>query len=316
MLQRLFATALILALAPSAAIAQEQSGRFNETVNVGYVVVPFVARDRSGRPLETLRKKDVRLLVEGKEVSLDMFEKVGNAPVSYTILLDGSGSMGLSGKMDGARVAISTLLEQAKPKDDFALHVFAEGEVRQVVPFTTNVKQIMNAVYEVEPWGKTAFFDALALMPDRSLLGNNGSRAIILLTDGFDNASEMTSDELNGILSGVDVPVYALGIRPEVPDDPEERKFTDTLLDVDILNQLSTGSGGRAAIVDDPTELRTAILDIEKELRAQYLVGFSPTGRGAVRYRRIALELPRRARSVHVRAGYRGTEPPLRSRSR
>ena len=315
MVKRLLSLMLLLAFAVPAT-AEDQTDRFNQTVNVGYVVVPFVARDRSGKPLDELRKKDVKLFVDGQEVALDLFEKVGNAPVSYAILLDGSGSMGLSGKMDGARVAISTLLERAKKGDDFALHLFAEGEVRELVPFTSDVKRIMNTVYEVEPWGKTAFFDALAKMPDRSLLGNNGSRAIILVTDGFDNASEMTSDQLNDLLGGVDVPVYALGIRPEVPDDPEVRKLTDALLDIDILKRLSEVSGGRAAIVDNPTELRSAVLDIEKELRAQYLVGFSPTGRGPVRYRRIALELPRRARSVHVRGGYRGTEPPLRIRSR
>jgi Ca-activated chloride channel homolog len=315
MLKRLISVALALAFALPA-LPSEQAGRFNETLNVGYVVVPFVARDRSGKPLEALRARDVRLRVDGREVALDMFEKVGDAPVSYTILLDGSGSMGLSGKMDGARIAISALLERARKGDDFSLHLFAEEEVRELVPFTTDVRRVMNAVYDVQPWGKTAFFDALAKMPDRSLLGRNGSRAIVLVTDGFDNASSMTVDQLNELLSGVDVPVYAIGIRPRASVELERQSYTDALLDLDILRRLSEATGGRAAILDDPTDLRNAILDIEKELRAQYLVGFSPTGRGGVRYRRIELELPRRARTVHVRAGYRGTEPPLRNRSR
>ena len=54
---------------------------------------------------------------------------------------------------------------------------------------------------------------------------------------------------------------------------------------------------------------------IEKVLRAQYLIGFPPTGKGAVKYRRISLELAGRVRSVRVRAGYRGTEPPVLSAS-
>ena len=50
---------------------------------------------------------------------------------------------------------------------------------------------------------------------------------------------------------------------------------------------------------------------IEKDLRAQYLIGFTPTGHGAVKYREISLKLAGRIRSVRVRAGYLGTEPPL-----
>jgi hypothetical protein len=52
---------------------------------------------------------------------------------------------------------------------------------------------------------------------------------------------------------------------------------------------------------------------IESILRAQYLLGFPPTGKGGVKYRRISLELAGRVRSVRVRAGYRGTEPPVQS---
>jgi VWFA-related protein len=314
--QRIAVVLAALLILPSTGVADDQPQRFNETVNVGYVVVPFVAVDRDGRPLQTLRQRDVKLLVDGAEVQYDMFEHVGNLPVSYTILLDGSGSMGLSGKMDGARMAIRELLSRARPGDDFALHVFAEGEVTEVVPFTTKVSEIAGAINKVEPYGKTAFFDALSKMPDRSLLGNNGSRAIILLTDGFDNASALTGQQLHDILAGVDVPVYPLGIRPEVSADPEVRKLTDALLDVEILSEIAQVTGGRLAVVDEPLSLRLAIIDIEKELRSQYLIGFSPTGHGSVRYRKIALQLPRRARSVHVRGGYRGTEPPLRSRSR
>lgn len=306
---------LILAIAAANVAIAQQPPRVTETVNVGYVVVPFVARDRGGKPIENLREKDVTLFVEGRPVEIDLFAKVGDAPVSYTILLDGSGSMDLSGKMEGARLAIAELLSRHAEGDDYALYVFAEGEVREVVPFTSRPTEIMTAVNAVKPYGKTAFFDALAMMPDRSLLGSNGSRAIILLTDGFDNASQLTSADVTELISGVDVPVYPMGLRPEVAAHPAARQTTDALLDLDVLRQIASGSGGRLAVVSQPESLVSAIREIQRELRAQYLIGFSPTGRGAARYRSISLQLPGRARSVHVRAGYRGTEPPLRSRS-
>ncbi len=308
-------TSCVIALLAAGSLAAQAPPRVSESVDVGYVVVPFVIRDRGGHPIQNLRERDVTLLVEGKPVAIDMFAKVGDAPVSYTILLDGSGSMELSGKMDGARLAIQELLSRHSEGDDYSLHVFAEGAVREVVPFTSRPTEIMTAVSEVKPYGKTAFFDALSIMPEKSLLGKNGSRAIILLTDGFDNASSMTSDELTNLIGGVDVPVYPMGLRPEIAAHPAARQTTDALLDLDVLREIATGSGGRMAVVSQPESLLLAIQEIQRELRAQYLIGFSPTGRGAVRYRTIALKVPGRARSVHVRGGYRGTEPPLQGRS-
>ena len=142
----------------------------------------------------------------------DLFEERRRA-VSFSLLLDGSGSMGLVGKMKAARAAVRALVAQKLPGDDFALYVFSSGEVREIVPFTADTAKLIAAVDAVTPHGRTAFYDALARMPDRTLLGRNGSRAIVLLTDGIDNASELSRDDLAALLEGVDVPVYPIGLR-------------------------------------------------------------------------------------------------------
>ena len=136
------------------------------------------------------------LLIDGKRVPSDMFEKSSNAPVSFTILLDASGSMALAGKMDAARAAIGALIAHRRPGDDFSLFVFAESEARELVPFTEDAGAITRALATVTPYGKTAFFDALSTMPERSRLGKNPSRAIVLLSDGIDNASTLTRADL------------------------------------------------------------------------------------------------------------------------
>ena len=283
------------------------------SVSVGYVLVPFVLTDLGGRPVKGLTAKDVKLLVDGREVATDLFTESNDAAVSFTILLDGSGSMGLVGKMDGAKAAVRELVSQRRPGDDFALFVFAEGEVREVVSFTSDGERIRKAVDGVEPFGKTAFFDALARMPDKSLLGKNGSRAIILLTDGLDNASALTRDDLAVILQGIDVPVYPLGLRsPGSPVDPVNGQYPETLLNLEILGHCARLTGGRLAILNDPSQLPGAIRLIERDLRAQYLVGFSPTGQGPVKYRRISVRVSGPARPLRVRAGYRGTSPPYK----
>ncbi len=300
---------------PATVGSESTPHRTTASVSVGYVLVPFVATDLKGRSLRNLRREDVSLFVDGKPVPFDLFEKSENAPVSFTILLDGSGSMGLVGKMDGARAAIDALLETRRPGDDFALFVFAEGRVREAIPFTTDVSRIRRYVRDLVPFGKTALFDALARMPDQTLLGRNGLRAIVLLTDGIDNASSLTLEQLDELFSGVDVPVYPIGIRSRVmpadaaPASPAEK---EKLMNLQILGDLARMSGGRIAIVDDPSRLPEAIADVERDLRSQYVIGFTPTGRGDVKFRRISLRIAGTAHRLRVRTGYRGTEPPER----
>ena len=301
---------LALLVLASAAKAQN-AAPVEETVSVSYVMVPFTVLGSKGDPITDLRSKDVKLYVDGVAVQSDMFEKSLNAPVSYTILLDGSGSMALAGKMEAARTAVQTILAHRVPGDDYALYVFTDDEAHEVVPFTEDASKITRAIANVKPYGKTAFFDALSTMPERSRLGRNPTRAIILLSDGIDNASHMTRAELAAQLEGVAVPIYPLGLRePGQKDVLDPKKPNEELSDLDLLNEVAALTGGTLHLGSQPRQITSAVADIEKNLRAQYLIGFSPTGEGAVKYRRISLKLGGRVHSVSVRAGYRGTEPP------
>ncbi len=311
-----------LILATNLVVAQEPP-HIQETVSVGYVMIPFTVLGPKGVPITDLRSKEVSLLVDGQPVSSDMFEKSQNAPVSFTILLDSSGSMGLAGKMDAARAAIGALLAHRRVGDDFSLFVFAESEARELVSFTDNAAAITRALATVTPYGKTAFFDALSTMPERSRLGRNPTRAIILLSDGIDNASTLTRGDLARLLQGVAVPIYPLGIR-----DPREQISVRTgfsrsqsaeaspptpreeLSDLDVLDGVANLTGGKLYLGNQPQQIAMAVANIEKDLRAQYLIGFAPTGQGAIKYRHISLQLAGRVRDVRVRAGYFGTEPP------
>ena len=311
LLQSLLAPALVLGAGVSAQVSTP--AKTTSSVSVGYVMVPFVLTDLKGKPIANLKEKDVTLLVDGQPVQTDLFSRSDDAPVSFTILLDSSGSMGLVGKMDGARAAVRALVEQKLPGDDFSLYVFSSGTVREVVPFTPDTAKLLAAVDAVTPHGRTAFYDALARMPDRTLLGRNGSRAIVLLTVGIDNASELTRDVLAALLEGVDVPVYPVALRsPGVPLVPPPGVTPEAMLNLEILAHVARVSGGLLAILDDATQLPAAITLVERDLRTQYLMGFTPTGAGPVRYRRISLRLSGPARPVRVRAGYRGTLPPIK----
>ncbi len=298
-------------LLPAAAPSMD-SPRFSETVSVGYVMIPFTAFGRKGIPLTELKERDVELFVDGVRVANDLFERSMNAPISFTILFDGSGSMGLAGKMEAARAAVATLIAHRKPGDDFALYVFSDSNALEVVPFTTDPTRVLRALDSVKPFGKTAFFDALADMPERSELGSNPTRAIILLSDGIDNNSHLTRAQMPALLEGVAVPIYPLGLREPAEKQPIDPKNpNEELSDLNILEEVANLTGGRLFVGNRPEQLSAAVDTLERDLRAQYLIGFTPTGKGAVKYRRISLKLAGRAQTVRVRAGYLGTEPPI-----
>src|SRR5205085_10007995 len=142
---------------------------------------------------------------------------------------------------------------------------------------------------------------------------HNPTRAIILLSDGIDNNSHLTRDQLAAQLEGVAIPIYALGLRE--PGELAGAQATlpaqnQALSDVQLLDEISNLTGGRLFLGNEPQQLAGAVDTLNQNLRAQYLLGFTPTGKGAVKYRRISLKVAGRVRSVRVRAGYRGTEPP------
>lgn len=300
----------IALLAAPFLFAQESLQHVEENVSVGYVMVPFTVLGQHSAPITDLASAEVSLLVDGIPVQSDMFEKSMDAPVSFTILIDGSGSMALAGKMEAARAAVESLIARRKKGDDFSLFVFDDKEAHEVVPFTDDPQKVLTAMYGIKPWGKTAFFDAVSTMPERSRLGRNATRAIILLSDGIDNASKLTREQLSKTLEGLAIPIYSLGLR-EASEAELKRQTAESSSDIALLADVATQTGGRLFLGNRPEQLAKAVDRIELDLRAQYLIGFTPTGKGAVKYRRISLKASGRVQSVRVRAGYRGTEPPV-----
>lgn len=310
MLRRTTAVVLVVLSAPLL-FAQEQPQHVEESVSVGYVMVPFTVLGPHSAPITDLGSGEVSLLVDGIPVQSDMFEKSMDAPVSFTLLVDGSGSMALAGKMEAARAAVEALIARRKQGDDFSLFVFDDKEAHELVPFTDDPQSILTAMSNIKPWGKTAFFDAVSTMPERSRLGRNATRAIILLSDGIDNASKLTREQLSKNLEGLGIPIYSLGLREAAEAKLLKGQTMEASSDIALLDDVATQTGGRLFLGNRPEQIAKAIDRIENDLRAQYLIGFTPTGKGAVKYRRISLKTAGRVQAVRVRAGYRGTEPPV-----
>jgi VWFA-related protein len=283
-------------------------GHFTATAGSEYVSVSVVVRDRKGQFVEDLKRKDFHVWVDGNPVSVEAFEKDRDAPVSFAILLDVSGSMRIADKLERAKDAIRRLVNLRKAGDDFALFTFSEEQVRIVEGFSSDPASMLRQLFFVKPEGKTALYDAVVETSNELLSGKNTKRAILLFTDGVDNASQLTRQDVERVMQNESVPVFAIGMRSSSFKVAEEEKQNE--LSVSGLELLSQASGGQMFLVSGEQDLRPIALAIDGELRREYVLGFEPSGEGEVRYRPLVVTVTGGGnRLVRARRGYRGTAP-------
>jgi Ca-activated chloride channel homolog len=306
---------LVLPLLFLASLARGQAGKppeepatFSESAGAEYVMLPVLVTDKSGRFAEGLRKEDFVLRVGDRQVPVDTFDRDESAPVSFAFLVDTSGSMGVGGKLENAKAAIRTIVRARQPGDDYALFAFSEGEVRLVQDFSADPSNLLGSLGELEASGQTALFDAVAATPEKMMRGRNNKRAILLFTDGIDNASELTAEKMAELLQRVSVPVYPVGMKNSSFDGLTERQRQE--LSIDTLQLLAGSSGGKLHLVGSDDDLRPLAAQISSEVRQQYLLGFAPSGKGDVKYRIVFVSVNKPGSwVVRTRRGYRGTAP-------
>lgn len=288
--------------------APEEPPTFSESAGAEYVMLPVLVTDKNGKFAEGLHKEDFVLKVGDRQVPVDTFDRDQSAPVSFAFLVDTSGSMGVGGKLENAKAAIRTIVRARQAGDDYALFAFSEGEVRMVQDFSADPSNLLGSLGELEASGQTALFDAVAATPERMMKGRNNKRAIVLFTDGVDNASELTAEKMAELLQRVSVPVYPVGMKDSTFDALTQRQRQE--LSVDTLQMLAASSGGKLHLVGDDDDLRPLASQISSEVRQQYLLGFAPSGKGDVKYRIVFVSVNKPGSwIVRTRRGYRGTAP-------
>lgn len=313
----LVAAGLLAGAAPGIAAAQTPAAAppapqgpassFQDEVSVGLVLVPVVVRAGAGFA-KNLDRKDFRLLIDGKPVPIESFERRSDAPASVVILQDLSGSMASGGKLEESRNVVRFFLSRELPGDEISLATFASEGLQIDVPFTTNTATLNEAIAGWEAYGTTALHDAVARMPQISLEGHNPKRFAVLVTDGVDNASRMTPEEARLVVQEAQLPTYVLGLEAGNPYElsTEGRKIYRY---ADVLNLLAAMTGGRYYSINGAEDLQKALTAILDDVRHQYVLGFS-TGDGAVKFHKLEVQVEGKdRRTVVFRRGYKGTPP-------
>ena len=292
----------VLALAEAAPALQL---RFESGADL--VILSATAVDRRGRPVTDLRRGELRVYEDGRPQALEHFSQGRTTSARVLLLLDASGSMNGELKAASTRMAAIQLLAALDPEDEAALAAF-DHKYWGVVAFTRDRRKIEEAMAGIDAFGSTALHDALARAASDLASHGEGRRAVVVLTDGVDTASQLLPDEVLSRSQALDVPIYAVSVVSPL-DDPESPRYARgdkpaaATLGAETLERYAALSGGAAFTVSDIGGLRAAAARIVGELKHQYRLGYDPPP-GPPHFRRVDVRSTRKGVVVKTRRGY------------
>jgi VWFA-related protein len=269
----------------------------------------FTAADSSKRFINNLTKEDIRILEDGQSQEIFTFQHNLELPLSIAILIDTSRSeeRTLPDEKAAARAFVEAVM---RPDRDEAAIVSFTGEVTLEQGFTGNLDRLRRAIDRVEfvppsgyigggvvvggtppisdnnqmLAGSTAIWDAVWASSNDLLAvsADNIRRTIILLTDGENTSGQMKMHDAIERAQKADALIYAIGIGDSYQGGVDEGS----------LRKITEQTGGRAYFPHNEQELRSAFAQIQRDLREQYLVAYSPLNKNRDgSYRRIQIEI-------------------------
>ena len=239
-------------------------------VDVNMVVVNVTVTDPYDRIVTGLDEPNFQVFDEKVEQKIEAFS-TEDAPISVGLIFDSSGSM--SDKIEKSKDAALQFFKTSNPQDEFMLISFADRP-DLITGFTAKFENLQDRLLTVKSGGKTALLDAIYLGLSEMKKATTNRRALLVISDGGDNHSRYTENDIKRAVKESDVQIYAVGIFEPLSSrnrTPEEAGGPG------LLAELSEISGGRLFSVEDTNELPDIAEKISIELRNQYVLGYKPS---------------------------------------
>jgi Ca-activated chloride channel homolog len=268
-----------------ARFAQAGSHGTQLRVETTLVVIPVTVTDASNRFVLGLDKQNFTLLEDGVEQKVKQFAGE-DAPLSVGLLVDTSGSMGA--KIATSRQAVGQFLKTMNKQDEAFLIEFSD-RANLLKGFTTDVQEIDDKLTSVESQGLTALLDAVSMGITEMKKAKNPRKALLIISDGGDNNSRYTPEQIKDIVHEADVQIYAMGVFEQFPNLGLTRA---ELSGPRLLAQLAEETGGRAFPARSLSALPSIARRIGIELRNQYVLAYSPSNEQKNgKYRKVDVKL-------------------------
>jgi len=261
-----------------------------ERVDVDVVQVTVTVADGHGKFVRNIPKSAFRVFEDGRPQVVTHFASE-DVPLELVAAIDISGSMGPV--MPKVKKAVKQFLGDVPPEDQVTLLGFNDS-IFTLTRKTTDPGERIKAVDRLAPWGSTALYDVL--LRGVEMLGRQtGRKALVVFTDGEDQGSHATINDVERRLQSSDVTLYMIAQGRGVTMEPLKR----------IMERLSVPTGGRALFTESIDELHVAFADLLDELSNQYLLGYQSTNsKRDDAWRKIKVDVDGH-HEVRARQGYR-----------
>src|SRR3954470_22455670 len=181
--------------------------------SIDMVRIAAVVRDGKGRFVQDLTVRDFEVVDGGQSKAITDLQS-DLSGISVAVLFDVSGSM--EGHLPNAREAATHVLSWLDASRDEAAIFTFDTHLDERTPFTSGLRTLPDSMTTVVPFGATSLHDAIALTARKVGEREGRRRAVVVMTDGADNASRLKPEDVSAIASGIDVPVYIFGIVPSI----------------------------------------------------------------------------------------------------
>jgi VWFA-related protein len=305
--------ASVLPAAPRQQAANGLAGESIKAVSVA-VNVYAIAEGRHGRLLRDLNKDDFELSEDATPQKIEYFSPETNAALSLGVAIDTSISQRrlLGTEQDAAKQFLRSVLRGG----DQAFVMNFDLDVKLLQDFTDAATQLAHAIdsaeinetgrsilqdAETRPTGGTHLYDAVYLASNELMKARFGRKVLVLVTDGEDQGSQTSLQKSIEAAEKADVIVYSI-----VVSDPEFYSLLGGTYHGDSsVRKLARETGGRTIRVKSIEQIGQAFEQVARELRSQYLLGYSPSNvRHDGSFRRIHVKVRGRNYAVRTRTGY------------
>jgi Ca-activated chloride channel family protein len=279
-------TSLVAAAIAVLAAAAPSQAQFTSGVNV--VEVYASVTDARGEPVKGLTRDDFEVRENGQLQEVSAFT-AGDFPLAVAVAIDRSFSMA-GQRLELAKAGARAFLGELRPRDE-AMVIAVGSQIEAVAPLSTDRSQQTAAVLRLDAFGTTGLHDAIISAID-AVQPAKGRRALVLLSDGDDRYSQASAEAALERARRADVMIYPIALGKARPA---------------LFAELATLTGGRSYHITDPNRLPETLRAIARELREQYLLGYTPRTpivAGSDEWRSIAVTVKRPGVQVRARDGY------------
>jgi Ca-activated chloride channel homolog len=287
--------------AGSSAPATPDKSVFTLRTAVNEIHLVFTVSDKHGHYVKDLKENDFKILDDRKPPEgILSFSSETNLPLQVGLLIDASESVTARFKFE-QQAAIEFLKETIRPKYDQAFVIGFDLTPKVTQDFTDDTEKLSVGIRTLRPGSLTAIYDALYFACRDKLLKQPQAgpvrRAIILLSDGNDNASSVTQEKAIEMAQRAEVSVYTISTNATSSRGHGNKN----------LERIAEATGGRSYVPTQITGVANAFIAIQEELRSQYAVSYKPAEfKADGHYRTIEVQAQnQKGLRIRSRKGYR-----------